>query len=76
MRGDGEYKLFLAVLFVCILVLGVSGVVVLMGGMFTAIEQAGKMNGAYGIAVALFGLLMCGAAAVLFAMLWPERRIK
>jgi len=73
MRGETEYKLFLAVLFTCILVLGVSGVVVLIGGLFNAIDGAGTIDGAYGIGVALFGLLMCGAAAVLFAMLWPDR---
>jgi len=31
-------------------------------------------DGAYAIGVSVFGLLMCGLAGVLFAMLWPERK--
>jgi len=74
MRDETEDKLFLAVLFTCIFVLGVCGVVVLLAGMTMAFDAAGTIDGAYAIGVSVFGLLMCGAAGVLFAALWPERK--
>lgn len=72
MKGETEERIYLAVFFTCILMLGVCGVVVLLGGLFKAFDTGGTVEGAYAIGTALFGVLMCGAAAVLFAMLWPD----
>ncbi len=71
MKPEIEEELFYVCMAIVLLLFGFYGVVTLIIGVYYAVLCAGTGAGVYAIMVAIAGLAVCGAAAVLFALLWP-----